>query len=241
MKWYIPREHGAWAMFIVPYWIGASITGINLHHGIFFLGLLSIYFAQAPLLTYLRQPKHKDVWPSFIIYMICGSLFALPYIWIDPQLLVIGLFILPFFCVNLIFAKLKKERLFINDVVAITALSGLLLFSYRLGHGVITVEAFHYVIVTIAFFTGSVFHVKSLLREKGNVVFRKVSTTYHVVMVIVMTVASFYGAAVAFLVSLLKTLVLPKKYFQRPMQIGVIEIINSSVFFVAIIVGYYYG
>src|SRR5690554_5976566 len=123
MKWYIPREHGAWAMLIIPYWIGAAISGIQLSHLIFFVGLLSIYFAQAPLLTYVRNSKHKDVWPSFIIYVIIGSAFTFPYILMNMGLLWISLCIIPLFFINIYFAKTKKERLFINDLVAIIALS----------------------------------------------------------------------------------------------------------------------
>ncbi|WP_280769279.1 YwiC-like family protein [Salipaludibacillus daqingensis] len=239
MKWYIPREHGAWAMVIVPYWLGAGMTGVTFNHIIFFIGLFSLYFAQAPLLTYLRQPKHQDVWPSFFIYVTFGSFFLVPNFIVDLSLFYIALIIFPFFFINLVFAKLKKERLFLNDLSAIIALSAFLLFSYQIGNNTLLLEAFYYMFVVVAFFVGSVFHVKSLLREKGNITFRRISVLYHIGMVVIMFVFVSTGAGVAFLISLVKTVAMPKKYLKKPIQIGIVEIINSSFFIIAVLFSYY--
>lgn len=239
MTWYIPREHGAWAMLIVPYWIGAAISGVHWTHILFFIGLFAIYCAQAPLLTYIRNPKNKDIWPSFFIYVGIGAAFVLPFIFTNLSLLWISLGILPLFMLNLLFAKLKKERWFINDFIAITALSSLLLLAYRLTEPSIQIEAYVYTAINILFFTGSVFHVKSLIREKNNKFFHKVSLFYHVIVVIVTFVLQWYGAALGLLVSLMKTLFVPKKYLMKPVQIGIVEIINSSLFFVFVVLSYY--
>jgi len=241
MKWYIPREHGAWAMLIVPYWLGVGLTGVSFHHVIFFLGLFSLYFAQAPLLTYLRQPKHQDVWPSFFVCVALGSVFLVPYFLADFSLLYIALIIFPFFFVNLVFAKIKKERLFINDLSAIIALSSFLLFSYQIGNHSLEIEAFYFMFIVIAFFVASVFHVKSLLRKKGNVTFQRVSVAYHLIMVAIMFVFVSNGAGLAFLLSLAKTTIFPKKYLKKPIQIGVVEIVNSCFFIIAVLLSYYYG
>ncbi|WP_078595289.1 YwiC-like family protein [Evansella clarkii] len=239
MKWYIPREHGAWAMLIVPYWIGAAISGLHWAHFVFFAGLFAAYFAQAPLLTYIRNPKHKDVWPSFFIYISAGLLLTVPFIINNPALLLIGLAILPLFLLNIYFARTKRERLFINDLIAIIALSSLLLMAYRLTEPALQLEAFFYLFVTVLFFTASVFHVKSLIREKKNQAFHKKSLIYHSLVVAVPLLMQLFFVSAAFLVSLLKTLFVPKKYLRRPMQIGIVEIVNSALFFI-IIVGAYY-
>lgn len=239
MRWYIPREHGAWAMFIVPYWIGAAISGITGHHVIFFAGLTAVFFAQAPLLTFIRQPKHKDIWPSFTVYSFFGMIILLPYLLSDITLMFIFLSIFPLFCINILFAKIKKERLFINDAVAITALSALLLPAYVLGAGSLAAEAFQYAAISIIFFLASVFHVKSLLRERNNRTFKKMSYGYHVLITAAAFLTGWYGAATAYLMSLLKTVFVPRKFLQKPMQIGIIEIINSLAFITLVIIAYY--
>ncbi|MCE7794889.1 YwiC-like family protein [Salipaludibacillus sp. CUR1] len=239
MKWYIPREHGAWAMFIVPYWIGAVISGLNYHHLLFFAGLTAVYFAQAPLLTFVRQPKYRDVWPSFFVYAGLGSLILIPYILSDITLLLIGLSILPLFCINIFFAKIKKERSFLNDAAAITALAALLLFAYQLGKGTLAGEAYLYTAITIIYFIASVFHVKSLIREKKNMLFRKTSYGYHILITFATILTGWFGAAAAFFLSTLKTIFLPEKYLNKPMSIGIVEIANSLLFFIFIVTGYY--
>ncbi|MDG5789158.1 YwiC-like family protein [Evansella sp. AB-P1] len=240
MKWYIPREHGAWAMLIIPYWIGAAISGIEIVHVIFFIGLFSIYFAQAPLLTYIRNSKKTDVWPSFFTYVAIGALFTIPIMIVKPVIFFICIAIFPLFMINLIFAKLKKERWFINDVVAILALSSLLIISYRLTEQAIEWEAYLYLVINAVFFIGSVFHVKSLIREKNNKPFRFTSILYHFITVVLAFTFNFIGVAIAYFTSLLKTLFVPKKYLEKPVQIGVVEIINSAIFFIFVVIGYFF-
>ncbi|SDZ01436.1 YwiC-like protein [Evansella caseinilytica] len=239
MKWYIPREHGAWAMLIVPYWTGAMISGFHWYHLLFFVGLFAIYFAQAPLLTYIRNKKHTDVWPSFSIYLAVGTLFILPFLFHNPGLFWIGLCIFPLFLLNIYFAKTKRERLFLNDFIAIVALSSLLLLAYRITEPALTSEAFLFLFINVLFFTASVFHVKSLIREKKNKQFHRQSLIYHIVIVLISFAMNWIGAGIAFIFTLLKTALLPKKYFARPIQIGVIEIINSALFFVIVITVYF--
>lgn len=238
MKWYIPREHGAWAMLIVPYWVGAFISGVQWSHLIFFFGILSLYFAQAPLLTFVRNPKHKDVWPSFFVYVMIGFTLITPYLFNNLALLKIGLCIIPLFFINIYFAKTKRERLFINDFVAIVALSALMLLAYRLTEPALTVQIFIYMIIVIIFFTSTVFHVKSHIREKKNKQFHKYSLIYHIAIVVVAFVFQWFGAAVAFIFNFVKTL-LPKNMFNSPKKIGIIEIVNSTLFFILIVGAHY--
>lgn len=239
MKWYIPKEHGAWAMLIVPYWVGAFISGVQLIHFIFFLGILSIYFAQAPLLTFVRNPKNNDVWPSFFIYVIIGAIFIVPFLLQNYNLLWIGLCIVPLFLINIYFAKMKQERLFINDLVAIIALSSLMLISYRLTEPALDMQIFVYLFIVIIYFTSTVFHVKSLIREKKNKQFHKFSIIYHAGIVVIAFLFQWFGAAIAFIINLIKAS-LPKKLFTTPKQIGIIEIVNSSLFFLVVVGAHYF-
>ncbi len=239
MKWYIPKEHGAWAMFIIPFWTGAAISGLSWHHLIFFIGLTALYFAQAPLLTFIRQPKHQDIWPSFLIYTGIGLSITVPYIVSEVYLIYIFLSILPLFLVNSLFAKLKKERFFINDLSAIVALSALLLSAYVIGSGELRAEAFHYMLLIIVFFVASVFHVKALIREKNNKPFKLVSLVYHIVITVLAFLTGWLMAGVVFLLTLGKTALIPKKYLSKPRQIGIVEIVNSAVFLVLLVSGYY--
>ncbi|AOM82172.1 YwiC-like family protein [Salisediminibacterium beveridgei] len=233
MKWYIPREHGAWAMLIVPFWSAAFAAGLSIHHLLFFTGIFAVYFAQAPLLTWVKNPSINDVWPSFILYLSTGLLFTVPYLVMDPALFVTGLLILPFFLMNILFAKLKKERWFINDLCAIAGLSGLGFLAWQLASLQVTHNAFLIVLFNFLFFTGSVFHVKSLIREKRNKRFIVTGKVYHALLIGFFSVYASWPLIAAGLLTFLKTMLLNEKILSRPGKIGVVEIVNSVVFFIA--------
>lgn len=198
-----------------------------------------VYLAQAPLLTWIKQPVIKDVWPSFSFYLISGMMFIVPYLVMYPELLITGLFIMPFFLLNIRFAKLKKERLLINDACAIAGLSGLGYFAWQIGGEAVDVTAFSIVLFHFLFFLGSVFHVKGLIREKRNVRFKQVGKGYHTLLVLFFYVFASWSLFVVGLMTLLKTMLLNEEVLDRPVKIGVVEILNSVVFFVGAIVHFW--
>lgn len=229
-------EHGRCLLFLIGSVLQSAV----------YIGLI-LCFLLVCLPFIVRKPHCSHIYVTqrirmfgllFFIYVAIGLAIVLPFIFTNLTLLWISLGIAPFFMLNLLFARLKKERWFINDLIAITALSALLLFAYGLTEPAIQSEAYIYTLINILFFTGSVFHVKSLIREKHNKTFHKASLMYHVAVVILTFALQWYGAALGLLVSLVKTLFVPKKYLMRPMQIGVVEIINSSLFFLFIVLFY---
>lgn len=238
MNWFIPREHGAWAMLIVPFVIGMFASEISVYHFIFFIGVLAFYFASGPFLAYIRKPSlKKAVLPALFIYITVGCLFSLPVLYKYPTVILIGLFIVPFFALNIYFAKQKKERLFVNDLLAIIALSFLVLISYYIGNGLVDERALLLMVINILFFTASVFHVKTLIRERGNRAFLWISHLFHLFTIVIFIPFQLMMVAVAFLIGGIKTFVMPKKQY-KPLKIGIIEIINSVLF--VIIIGYFY-
>ncbi|MBB5174821.1 YwiC-like family protein [Texcoconibacillus texcoconensis] len=242
MNWYVPREHGAWAMLIVPYWIGAAVSGITLWHIIFFLAIFSFYFAQGPILSYIRNPKkNRDVGPSLTVYLSIGAVFLIPVLISEPTIMILGLPVVPLFLINLWFAYRKNERAFTNDVVAITCLSWLLVLAYYLGEETISSEALALFAWTIAFFVASVFHVKSLIREKKNRTFHRISFAYHILLVILPIVMQAYLLVIPFLASALKTTFIPVNRYGKPMHIGVAEIVNSLLYIGFAVMSFYMG
>ncbi|WP_217226626.1 YwiC-like family protein [Desertibacillus haloalkaliphilus] len=231
MKWFIPREHGAWAMLVVPYLIGTVVSGPTWNHLVFFIGVLSFYFASSAILSYIRKPSlGKQVLPSLLVYTLIGCLFVVSYLIQQPTLIVLGLLIIPLFVINLIFAKQKKERLFINDAVAIASFSFLVLISYDLGTGQLDTHAYILMFVNYLFFIASVFHVKTFIRERGNKRFTLVSYGYHGGIVLIPLVIGYPLIALAFLTSACKTWVMPKKAKPKPAILGIIEMANSLAF-----------
>lgn len=236
MKWFVPREHGAWAMLIVPYLLGVLFSEPNWSHLLLFIGILSCYLATGPILSYLRRPKlGKEVVPALMTYVIIGLIFIIPILIQYPFLLILFAIVIPFFSLNLVFAKLKKERYFINDFFAIFGLSILVLVAYYVGKEEISLLAISLMVLNICFFVASVFHVKTFLRERGNRSFAKVSNIYHGLLLIVPVIIGFPTVALAFIVSTLKTWSIPKRKVLKPITIGMIEMANSIAFIIILL------
>lgn len=239
MKWYVPREHGAWAMLIVPYWTAAVAAGLSVDHLLFFIGLFFIYFTQAPLLTWVKQPAVKDGWPSFFVYLLSGLVFTIPYLATHTVLLVTSLFIIPFFLMNVLFAKIKKERLLLNDACAIAGLSGLGFLAWQIGGEGIGTTIFLIVLINFLFFLGSVFHVKGLIREKRNHRFKQIGKGYHILLILFFYIFTSWSLVIVGVITLIKTLMFNERVLDRPVKIGVVEILNSIVFFIGTVVHFW--
>ncbi|WP_209125234.1 YwiC-like family protein [Alkalihalobacillus sp. BA299] len=238
MKLFIPREHGAWAMLIIPYVLGALFSSTNWIHLFFFIGILSFYFATGPVLAYVRQPKlGKAVVPALWIYILTGCLFTIPVLTQLPFIAVILLGISPFFIMNLWFAKQKKERMFLNDVIAIFGLSFLVLIAFYIGHREIPTQAYLIMFLNFCFFIGSVFHIKTFIREHGNKQFQKLSNIYHSGLVIIPLLLGLPWIALALAVSSLKTWLMPRNKKVKPVTLGLIEM-GNSVAFVCLLVAF---
>ncbi|WP_179295378.1 YwiC-like family protein [Bacillus sp. FJAT-45350] len=235
IKWFIPREHGAWAMLIVPLLLGTFISNPSFTHLYFIIGVLSLYFGTGPLLAYIRKPRlGKTVLPSFMIYTICGLIFLVPVLYKHPFLLLFSFAIIPLFFVNILFARKRNERSFSNDLVAILALSFLVPMTYYIGNNAMTSEALILMSLNFAFFIGSVFHVKTFIREKDNKKFLRLSNGYHGATVIIPFLIGYPIFALAFAFSTIKTWVMPKGLKIKPITLGLVELTNS-IFFVLVI------
>lgn len=231
MKVYIPREHGAWSIWITPFTIGALLFPWTKLFLFAFVGALCLYISSAPLLALVRSKRIKESpFPSFFIFSTLGSLFIGYLVWLSPELILYGVLILPLFIINLYFAKEKKERLLLNDLTAIIALSSVSMFIVHVGHGY-----FHWIgvkiwLLSIVYFMGTVFYVKSSIREKGNSLFKKQGYAYHSLIVLLPFLFGYWWISVLFLPSSLKYWLTPRKMEIRPLAIGIVEIIGSIVF-----------
>lgn len=228
MKLLIPKQHGAWAMLIVPFIIGGYYGGFTLLHIPLAIAWLAIYLSSYPMMMAMKK-KRLDYYLSWVKrYLIMAVIFILPVIIIEPFIIVIGLFLVPFFLLNISFAQKNKDRSFWNDLIAIMAFSVSGIATYFLGYGELTNMAYIVWLFSVLFFTGSLFFVKSKIREKKNPAFRWTSWIYHIMVVVGAFVISGI-VALAFLPSLLRAIIFSGKKM-TPKQIGILEISNAVLF-----------
>ncbi|MFB5196211.1 YwiC-like family protein [Neobacillus sp. KR4-4] len=231
MKLFLPKQHGAWAMLIIPFWLGVINGGFIWQHIPFFIGWLLLYLATYPMLLLCKRKKLTFYTKWTLLYMIPSLLFLLFPLLERPTIIYFGLLMLPFFIINAIYTSKNQDRAFMNDLSAVFAFSIAGLASSYLTNGEINFETLVFTFLTsVLFFVGCTFYVKTMIREKKNTQFKWISWFYHIVLVISCFGFGVWIVALAFIPSLLRAI----GFYGRslsPKQIGIYEIINSAVFF----------
>lgn len=231
MKPVLPKQHGAWAMLILPFVMGVEVGKPSWYHLPLFMGWLFLYLATNPLLMMIKKKKTGDYLRWFIIFMIPALLFLTIPLLKDWRLIYFGLLMIPFFLVNAYFARKNNERAFLNDLSAVGAFGVGGLASYYLGTGKVDEIAISIFWISILFFLGSIFFVKTMIREKKNSLFRWFSWVYHLLIPVILVIIGFPLVALAFLPSTIRAIVLYGKPLTM-MHVGILEIVNSIYFLV---------
>jgi hypothetical protein len=82
MKLFLPKQHGAWAMLIIPFWLGVIEGGFIWKHIPFFIGWLLLYLATYPMLLLFKKKKIPFYTKWTLIYMIPSLILLLiPLFW----------------------------------------------------------------------------------------------------------------------------------------------------------------
>ncbi len=228
----LPREHGTWMMFFLPYLLGMILSGPNWLHLVLLIGWFFIFLTSTPLFNIIRKPKlKKDMLPWVLKYSTAAILFTVPIIWMQPILLWGIFLLLPLLFVSRYFIKKKQERSLWNN------LSGILIFSlggtaaYIVGQGSLTKEAILLLCITTLYFMSSAFYVKSLIRERKNPAFKRKSHIFHLLLLLFPLLIALPWMTIAYLPSVCKDFFTTRKRPIKPLRIGIIEIINGIVFF----------
>jgi len=235
MKLCMPKQHGAWAMLIIPFWLGVAASGFVWSHIAFFIGWLLLYLATYPMLLLFKKKKIQYYAKWTAIYIVPAILLLLIPLFVRPSIILFGVAMIPFFVINAYYSAKNNERAFGNDLSAIFAFSIAGLASSYLPYGEINSLAFIVFVTSILFFIGCTFYVKTMIREKKNQQFKWISWIYHVVVVIIWVIFGKWMIALAFLPSLFRAVFLYGKKITI-MKLGIIEIVNATLFFICMLI-----
>ncbi|MDA7027934.1 YwiC-like family protein [Bacillus sp. CLL-7-23] len=231
MKIFIPKQHGAWAMLVIPFFLGMVGGGADVKHIPLFLGWLFLYLATFPVMMLVKKKNIAYYRKWVAIYGMISILFLLIVVWAVPMLILFGFSLVPFFLVNLFYAKKNHDRAFVNDIVAIIVFSVGGLASYWVGEGRLDGWAWFIFIQSILFFMGSAFYVKSMIREKNNKQFKYCSWGYHLILPFLAVMLGAGWAVFGFIPSSLRAWFFYGKKLSI-MKIGIYELVNSSIFLI---------
>jgi len=209
-KGYIPGQHGAWAMLIIPFLFGMFAARPVPLHALLFFGWVLVYLFSYPLLQWIRTKKRRIYGKPLIIYGSLllptgAALFAL-----RPSLIWMALMFIPLFLVNGYYARRNRERSLVNDLAAVLQFSLMVFVAYQVGGGSdwkLAAELFGF---SVLYFTGTVFYVKTMIREKHNVKYYWFSVGYHLALLAAAAVWYPPGLLVPLAVLLIRAILSPR-------------------------------
>lgn len=240
LRRWIPQQHGAWAMLIVPFVAGALLGGVTGWQGLLFLAWLLAYCSAYHVQEYVRlrrlsrnpRAAHRHRGPAlgfgaaFII--TAGTLVVA-----QPWLLLAAAAVLPFFAVNLRYAYRNDARAVLNDLAAVIPACAMLVVSYRLGAGRIDSAAWLAAGACLLYFAGCVLYVKTMIRERRSHGYRAASRGYHgVALVAAATIQPWL--ALPFGLYLARALALPG-HALKAHAVGALEVVNSALLLVVLL------
>lgn len=227
MTWMIPKQHGAWSMLILPFLLGGIVGGWTLAHIPFAIAWLFVYMGTFFLFQYIKQrKKSKELLHTVVTYLTIATVAAVPVFLSEWRLVWFVLAMMPFGLVNAYFAKIKDERNVWNDVSAVTSFCIGGMASYYLGARVLDETMMWMFVLPYLYFLGSIFFVKTMIREKKSLFYRNVSWGYHSLLVAIFIAFGYPVLALAYAPSLVRAVAFYGKKIPI-MKIGIVEIANS--------------
>ncbi|RSM68107.1 hypothetical protein DMB66_14155 [Actinoplanes sp. ATCC 53533] len=223
---YLPPQHGAWAMLIVPWLAGVLTAGFHWAHlpllGAWVAGYLLSYYA----LQAVKTRRLSRFRPQLLLYAPITAVLGLVVVLARPHVLAYAPAYALLLALNAAYAWRRRERALVNDLTSVVQ-SCLMVFvaatvaAAGIGQVVLAFTAI------LLYFTGTVLYVKTMIRERGNASYRRASVAYHVLALGAAAVLSIPIAAV-FVLLLVRAAVLPR-YRLTPKRVGIAEIVAATL------------
>ena len=194
---WIPNQHGAWAMLVIPLLLGIIASGPAWVHLPLALVWVVGYFAFYAAGLWLKARLKKKYLPPVRAYAIMLIVPAVAVLVLQPELVVWGLVFSPLVAISLWCSYQRRDRSILNDSVTVLAACLMLPVAYSAGlpptplpdvvgwlaqpGPVGWAAVWAATVLVLGYFFGTVLYVKSLIRRRGDRRFLAVSVGYHAV------------------------------------------------------------
>lgn len=244
---YLPPQHGAWAFLALPLALGAVVSPASpllLVLAVAWIAAYPLSYAALGLVRARRPQRFRRpfaVWLAVVLPAVAVLVVARPWlVWV-------GLGYLALFAVNLQYAKRNDERALGNDLVFVVECAAMVPVSYAVAvvgqswappmAAVMPTEVWVLAVVCGLVLSGSILHVKSLIRERRDARYASASKTYALICVpLSVAIAAWWGwpsgawLIVAFLILAVRAFVVGR----RPLRPGTMGIVELGVFLLVI-------
>ncbi|WP_082659590.1 YwiC-like family protein [Cellulomonas sp. B6] len=233
---WVPRQHGAWAMLVVPPVVGATMAGWTWRHALLMAAWLVGYLAYHAAGIWLRSGRRARYVRPVLVYGGAGVVLLAALVASAPRLLLWSPAFAVLLGVSLVASLRRADRSWWNDTVTILAAALLTPVAAGLSTSVVAPgRLWTATAVLAAYFLGTVPYVKCLIRDRDDPRVRRVSVVYHVVVAVLGALVDPVLGAVGALLAL-RAVVVPWRWPRlRPGPIGAGEVLATMVVTVAVL------
>lgn len=236
MKLLVSNQYGAIVMAMLPFLYGLLLGQPHWMHLFLLLAWGSLYLFTYPFLNLFKpQIKNRRQYVRWSrIYGVASAVFCVPVLWWNSKILWFGVAMLPLLLINIYYMKTKNERALLNDFtgIAIFVLAGVA--AYYFGTEQLDSKALQVAVYPTLFFIGITFYVKSMLRERKNPWYLRISVGFHLACVVVMGFCQSWSLTLTFVPALIRAIWLPHKKLNAK-QVGMIEFAISFLFLIMLL------
>jgi hypothetical protein len=241
---WLPNQHGAWAMLLVPFAAGAVLRwqadGPQISLVPMFATWVLGYFAFHAASGLLKAaPARRGRWvPALALYGVTTLLAGLTTLWLAGPNLAwwLAVFVLPL-GVALWLASRRKERHVAGGLLTTFVAAAMMLVArfpdpLTMLHDPAFVPTAQLAAIMFGYFGGTVLHVKAMIRERRQLGWRNASIAWHAAWTVATAALAVTGQVsrvwpVFFLVTTVRAWgypIIAERRAVRPLAIGLVEI-----------------
>lgn len=259
---WVPDQHGAWPMAVVPPVVGAVLGGVRPVHLLLVAAWIAAFLLFNAGGLWVRSPRRARYWPAVRTWGVSTILLgAVLLVW-HPELLRWAPLFLPLVVVAVEEAWNRRERSMASRISTVLASSLTCAVSAGLGSGPVSAPGWwpwrdgvwdptqgwsHVWVVTAllaGYFLGTIPYVRSLIRRRGDRRWVVASVAWHVAFVVgagaAMVVSATHWSVVGIgIVLFLRSMLVPLDQARRgpwpAVRIGVLEMVLCLLVAVAVL------
>jgi hypothetical protein len=198
LRTWIPKQYGAWAMMLAPIVTSCVIWGFGWQHAVFLVAWITAYLAYMAVrgwLTVRRSPTRARVWvaPMLTYGASCAVAVGGLLVW-QPGLTWWAIPLVALLGASVVLVVVGQERSVFNDAFLIGGSCLMVVVvgtSFRATgggwNGFVEAaglpSAWLVAAVFAGYFWGTIFYIKTMIRQRGKTGWYLASVVYHLVMV----------------------------------------------------------
>lgn len=208
-------------MLLVPWLAGILVAGFRWPHLPLLVAWLAGYLLSYYALQAVKTRRLSRFRPQLLLYAPITAALGVLVVLGRPEVLSYAPAYAFLLAVNACYARLRRERALANDLASVVQSCLMVLVATTVAGADISRATLAFVTVLL-YFTGTVLYVKTMIRERDNPAYYRISVAYHV---FAFAVAACLGvmSAVVFAALLVRAAVLPRHRL-TPKHVGIVEI-----------------